>query len=357
MTARADATSAEHVTGAAIRCRALVKRYPDVVAVDGLDLDVARGECFGLLGPNGAGKTTTIEILEGLLDADSGEVEVLGRTWGRHPQALRERIGIQLQETLLTEKLSVVETLRLFRSFYTNGRDVSEVLRLVELEGKRDAWIGKLSGGQKQRVALACALVGSPELLFLDEPTTGLDPQSRRQLWALLESFRAGGGTILLTTHYMDEAELLCDRIAVVDRGKVIARGTPRELIASLGADHIVEFSLDEGIPAPPLERLRALPGVREARLDGGTHQPQLRAHPQRGAGADGVPGTRRRAPRLALDTQRDARRRLRAPHRQAPARWLSTASRTRSSNSRARASASSCASPRRCSGPSPSPC
>ncbi len=270
MTARADAVSAATASGAAVRCRGLVKHYPDVIAVDGLDLEIARGECFGLLGPNGAGKTTTIEILEGLLDADSGDVEVLGRTWARHPQELRERIGIQLQETLLTEKLSVVETLRLFRSFYTEGRDVAEVLRLVELEGKRDAWIGKLSGGQKQRVALACALVGSPELLFLDEPTTGLDPQSRRQLWALLERFRADGGTILLTTHYMDEAELLCDRIAIVDKGRVIARGTPRELIASLGADHIVEFSMDEGVPPPALDRLRALPGVREARIDAG---------------------------------------------------------------------------------------
>jgi len=254
----------------AIACRGLVKRYADVVAVDGLDLQIARGECFGLLGPNGAGKTTTIEILEGLLDPDSGDVEILGRSWRRDAQAIRERIGIQLQETLLGEKLSVVETLRMFRSFYATGRDVEDVLRLVELESKRDAWIGKLSGGQKQRVALACALVGHPELLFLDEPTTGLDPQSRRQLWELLGRFRAEGGTILLTTHYMDEAELLCDRIAIVDKGRVIARGTPRELIASLGADHIVEFSLEDGVALPARERLASLSGVRDVRVEAG---------------------------------------------------------------------------------------
>lgn len=254
----------------AIACRGLVKRYADVVAVDGLDLQIARGECFGLLGPNGAGKTTTIEILEGLLDPDSGDVEILGRSWRRDAQAIRERIGIQLQETLLGEKLSVVETLRMFRSFYATGRDVEDVLRLVELESKHDAWIGKLSGGQKQRVALACALVGHPELLFLDEPTTGLDPQSRRQLWELLGRFRAEGGTILLTTHYMDEAELLCDRIAIVDKGRVIARGTPRELIASLGADHIVEFSLEDGVALPARERLASLAGVRDVRVEAG---------------------------------------------------------------------------------------
>jgi len=244
-----------------------VKRYGDVVAVNGLDLLVRRGECFGLLGPNGAGKTTTIEILEGLLEPDEGTVLVLGRRWDRDERDLRERIGIQLQETLLSDKLSVEETLRLFRSLYRHGREVDEVLRLVELEGKRNAWYGKLSGGQKQRLAVACAFVADPELLFLDEPTTGLDPQSRRQLWSLLQSFRAAGGSILLTTHYMDEAEVLCDRIAVVDRGKVIALGTPRELIASLGAEHVVEFALE----GPPVgtgfgERLAQLPGVHGVR-------------------------------------------------------------------------------------------
>ncbi len=223
----------------AVDCRGLVKRYEDVVAVDGLDLAVRCGECFGLLGPNGAGKTTTVEILEGLLAPDAGQVEVLGVRWGgRNDRALRERLGIQLQETQLNDKLTVEETVRLFRSFYRQGRDVDEVLRLIGLEAKRGSWVGKLSGGQRQRLAVACALVNRPDLLFLDEPTTGLDPQSRRQLWDLLQAFRAQGGTTLLTTHYMEEAEALCDRVAVVDRGKVIASGTPRELVARLGAGH-----------------------------------------------------------------------------------------------------------------------
>jgi ABC-2 type transport system ATP-binding protein len=254
----------------ALRCRGLVKRFGDVVAVAGLDLEVHRGECFGLLGPNGAGKTTTIEILEGLTTPDEGDVEVLGERWGRgRDRWLRERLGIQLQETQLSEKLSVEETLRLFRSFAEKGRAVSDVLALVELDSKRTAWVGKLSGGQKQRLALACALVGAPDLLFLDEPTTGLDPQSRRQLWQLLTRYRSEGGTILLTTHYMDEAELLCDRVAIVDRGKVIALDTPRALIRSLGAEHVVEFSVAGGAPLTPVE-LGALPGVTDARAEGG---------------------------------------------------------------------------------------
>jgi ABC-2 type transport system ATP-binding protein len=252
----------------ALICRGLVKRYDDVVAVAGLDLEVGRGECFGLLGPNGAGKTTTIEILEGLTTPDAGEVQVLGEMWGRgRDRQLRERLGIQLQETQLNDKLSVEESLRMFRSFSERGRDVNEVLALVELESKRASWVGKLSGGQKQRLAIGCALVGAPELLFLDEPTTGLDPQSRRQLWALLTRYRAEGGTILLTTHYMDEAETLCDRVAIVDKGKVIALGTPRALISSLGAEHVVEFAAGEGLQA---EALAALPGVRDARHDNG---------------------------------------------------------------------------------------
>ena len=224
----------------ALRCVGLRKRYGDVVAVDGLSLEIARGECFGLLGPNGAGKTTTIEILEGLLVPDGGEVEVLGLTWQRDEQALRQRLGVQLQETQLAEKLTVEETLRLFRSFYHEGHSVDALLKMVELEPKRSSWVGKLSGGQKQRLALACALAGNPELLFLDEPTTGLDPQSRRQLWDLVRRIKDAGGTILITTHYMDEAEILCDRVAVVDHGHVIALGAPHDLIASLGAPKVV---------------------------------------------------------------------------------------------------------------------
>jgi ABC-2 type transport system ATP-binding protein len=225
----------------AVRCAGLVKRYGEVVAVDGLSFEVHRGECFGLLGPNGAGKTTTIEILEGLLPPDAGEVEVLGLSWSSNGTELRQRLGIQLQETQLAEKLTVEETLRLFRSFYHDGRSVDELLQIVELEAKRRSWVGKLSGGQKQRLALACALAGDPDLLFLDEPTTGLDPQSRRQLWGLLARFRAAGGSILITTHYMDEAETLCNRVGIVDQGKMIAMGEPQDLIASLGAPQVVK--------------------------------------------------------------------------------------------------------------------
>ncbi len=263
----------------AIRCARLVKRYADVVAIAGLDLTVETGECFGLLGPNGAGKTTTIEVLEGLTIPDAGEVEVLGRRWtdGAEARVLRERLGIQLQETQLADKLTVEETIRLFRSFYRASHPVDEVLALVELEEKRRAWVGKLSGGQKQRLAVACALVSRPELLFLDEPTTGLDPQSRRQLWDVIGRFRAAGGTVLLTTHYMEEAERLCDRVAIMDHGKVIALGTPRTLIASLGAEHVVEFALADGAGGtggpggpggrvPSAEELGALPGVRAVR-------------------------------------------------------------------------------------------
>ncbi|HET9227341.1 MAG TPA: ABC transporter ATP-binding protein [Thermoanaerobaculia bacterium] len=243
----------------AVRCRGLVKRFADVVAVAGLDLEIARGECFGLLGPNGAGKTTTIEILEGLTEPDEGEVEVLGSKWEGDGRPLREKLGVSLQETQLNEKLTVEETVRLFRSFYREGRDPEQVLAALALEEKRDARVGKLSGGQKQRLAVACALVGDPELLFLDEPTTGLDPQSRLQLWQQVTEFRAQGGTVLLTTHYMDEAERLCDRIAIVDHGKVIALGTPAELIRSLHAADVVEL-LSE--PELSEEELRRLPGV-----------------------------------------------------------------------------------------------
>lgn len=245
-----------------------MKRYGALTAVDGLDLTVLRGECFGLLGPNGAGKTTTIEILEGLLEPDSGDVEVLGRRWARDAQAIRELIGVQLQETRLNEKLTVEEVVRLFRAFYASGRTVDEVLAAVELGSKRSARVGKLSGGQKQRLAIACALVGDPQLLFLDEPTTGLDPQSRRQLWDLLVAFRRDGGTVLLTTHYMDEAEILCDRIAIVDAGKVIALGTPRELIASLGGAQIVECTFDARAAVVDAASLAALSGVHEARTE-----------------------------------------------------------------------------------------
>jgi ABC-2 type transport system ATP-binding protein len=249
----------------AIQCRDLHKRYPSrtapVDAVNGLDLEVQEGECFGLLGPNGAGKTTTIEILEGLMQPTSGDVEILGRRWGEDDVALRQRLGISLQETRLGEKLTVRETLTLFRSFYGRGQSPETVMERVALTEKAQAYVGKLSGGQRQRLAVACALVGDPDLLFLDEPTTGLDPQSRRQLWDILRGFRALGRTILLTTHYMDEAERLCDRVAVVDHGQVIALGSPAELVSKIGGDHLIEFALNDGMTVDE-GSLQALPGV-----------------------------------------------------------------------------------------------
>jgi ABC-2 type transport system ATP-binding protein len=252
---------------APLRVRGLRKAYADVVAVNGLDLEIAPGECFGLLGPNGAGKTNTIEICEGLLHPDAGEVTVLGKHWSDDERELRQRLGIQLQETQLSEKLTVIETLRLFRSFYKTGGNVDAVIARVQLEEKRNARVGKLSGGQKQRLALACSIVGDPDLLFLDEPTTGLDPQSRRQLWDLIEEFKSSGRTTVLTTHYMDEAEILCDRVAIVDHGKVIALGSPRQLIESLGAEHVVEFGLaDEPVDGLTVDLLKSLPGVQGAR-------------------------------------------------------------------------------------------
>ena len=265
----------------ALLVEGLRKYYGDVHAVDGLDLTVAPGECFGLLGPNGAGKTTTIEICEGLLTPDSGRVELLDLRWSDDERELRQRLGIQLQETQLGEKLTVAETVRLFRSFYNRGRSVDDVIDLVQLGEKRDARVGKLSGGQKQRLALACAIVGDPDLLFLDEPTTGLDPQSRRQLWDLITEFKSLGRTILLTTHYMDEAEVLCDRVAIVDHGKVIALGTPEELIGALGAEHVVEFALapeSTGAKQVDDDALRALDGVRAVRPLAGGFELQVSA-------------------------------------------------------------------------------
>jgi ABC-2 type transport system ATP-binding protein len=252
----------------AIRIEGLVKSYGDVVAVDGLDLEVTRGECFGLLGPNGAGKTTTIEILEGLLPPTAGTVEVLGRRWDRQPAELRARIGVALQETKLFDRLTVEETLRLFRTFYV-GRatlSVDALLDEMQLGEKRATWVMKLSGGQRQRLAVALGLIGDPEILFLDEPTTGLDPQSRRALWDTIAALRTRGKTVVLTTHYMDEAERLCDRVAIVDHGKRIALGTPAELIDQSGGQHLVELSTDP--PLPP-EALAGLAGMRALRAQG----------------------------------------------------------------------------------------
>jgi len=256
--------------GVAVRCRNLRKTYDGKVeAVRGLDLEILSGECFGLLGPNGAGKTTTIEILEGLLPQTSGEVEILGKTWNAHSRELREVLGISLQETRLAEKLTVRETLELFASFYRYPRSTREVMEEMALTEKANSWVGKLSGGQRQRLAVATALVANPRILFLDEPTTGLDPQSRRQLWDIIRQFQHRGGTILLTTHYMDEAERLCDRITIIDHGRAIASGSPAALIEELGGHQMVEFDATDNDPVD-MGLWRSLPSVEAVHVEDG---------------------------------------------------------------------------------------
>jgi ABC-2 type transport system ATP-binding protein len=256
---------------AAIQCRDLRKTYDGKVeAVRGLSLEIQSGECFGLLGPNGAGKTTTIEILEGLLEPTSGNVSILGHTWRENGRELREWLGISLQETRLSEKLSVRETVELFASFYREPRSADEVIEQLQLTEKADAWVGKLSGGQRQRLAVATALVCNPKILFLDEPTTGLDPQSRRQLWDIIRGFQREGGTVMLTTHYMDEAERLCDRLAIVDHGQIIAEGPPADLIDRLGGHHVVEFAVSANADVATLEAWHGLPSVESVREEDG---------------------------------------------------------------------------------------
>ncbi len=253
----------------AIFARGLHKRYGSTVAVRNVDLSISRGECFGLLGPNGAGKTTTIEILEGLTMPDGGEVRILGMSWDANARQIRSRLGIQLQETRLTGKQRVEEVVGLFRSFYPSGPSVDELIGRVQLEEKRRSYVRDLSGGQKQRLSVVCALAGSPDILFLDEPTTGLDPQSRRALWDVCETFREQGGTILLTTHFMDEAERLADRIAIMDHGEILVQGSPPELIERLGGDHTIE--VESTVPLAS-EDLETLPSVRRVVAAGERH-------------------------------------------------------------------------------------
>ncbi|WP_306589737.1 ABC transporter ATP-binding protein [Geothrix sp. 21YS21S-4] len=239
------------MSGPALRIRGLRKAFPKVVAVDGVDLDVARGEVFGLLGPNGAGKTTTLEIIEGLTQADAGEIEILGLPWAGHKKEIHSRVGVQLQSTSLFNKITPREALDLYGSYYPKHRGTRELLELVQLEEKADAYHVTLSGGQQQRLALALALVNDPELVFLDEPTTGLDPQARRSLWDVVHRMKAEGRTVVLTTHYMDEAEALCDRLAIMDHGKVIATGTPASLISGLAIPSVVELTFEGASPDP----------------------------------------------------------------------------------------------------------
>jgi ABC-2 type transport system ATP-binding protein len=248
----------------AIDAQDLRKRYGEVQAVDGITFQVERGEVFGMLGPNGAGKTTTVEIVEGLRTADSGRVTVLGQDVARETRAVKERIGVQLQQPTLMPRLTAAEVLALFGSFFERSRPIDDLIRMVGLEESRDRLAGTLSGGQQQRLSVALALVNQPEVVFLDEPTTGLDPQARANLWDLIETIRAEGATVLLTTHYMEEAEKLCDRVAIVDHGRIVALDTPRRLIDSNFAETAVIFQMR----AAPVEALERLTGVRRVETD-----------------------------------------------------------------------------------------
>src|SRR5580693_2907567 len=249
-----------------IQVENLVKSYGDVEAVRGVSFNVEEGEVFGLLGPNGAGKTTTVEILEGLRDPDGGRVSVCGLDPQRDTSALKHEIGAALQSTSLPDKIRVMEALRLFASFYKRGRKPEELLKRFGLEEKRNTFYSQLSGGQKQRLALAMALVNDPKVVFLDEPTAGLDPQVRREIYDIIEELRRDKKTVLMTTHYIEEAERLCDRVAIVDHGKIIKAGTPRELKQSSGGMTRVEVRLAR--PATEAA-LRGLDGVSDFRTMG----------------------------------------------------------------------------------------
>ncbi len=233
----------------AIHVAGLHKSYGDFEAVRGIDFDVAQGEVFGLLGPNGAGKTTTVEILEGLRPRTSGEVRVLGYDPATETRTIKDRIGVCLQSTNLPDKITVRESLALFAAFYSHNVDIDKLLQRLQLWEKRNEFYSKLSGGQKQRVALSLAMVNDPQMIFLDEPTTGLDPQVRLETHGLISELREAKRTILLTTHYIEEAERLCDRVAIVDQGKIIAMGTPREIQARTLGQSLVELKTGQPMP------------------------------------------------------------------------------------------------------------
>jgi ABC-2 type transport system ATP-binding protein len=246
-----------------IRVRGLVKRYGDLVAVDGIAFDVGAGEIFGLLGPNGAGKTTTVEILEGLRSPDAGETMVLGVDVAKDANALKPRIGVSLQTAALYPKLTVTELIDLFRSFYPTSRPTAELIDVFELGERRNAQTKELSGGQRQRLAVALALVNDPELVFLDEPTTGLDPAARRALWDVALELKARGRTVLLTTHYMEEAEILCDRLAIMDHGHILEMGTVEELVSKRFKERAVQFDSIDGVADADLAILPAVTSVK----------------------------------------------------------------------------------------------
>ena len=250
-------------TETVIRCRDLRKFYGDVHAVDGVTFEVGRGEIFGLLGPNGAGKTTTVEMLEGLRSPDGGTLEVLGIDVAAHPDALKERIGVTLQTAELYPKLTIVEVLDLFRSFYRRSLPTEQLIDFLDLGERRNGRTKDLSGGQRQRLAVALALVNDPEVVFLDEPTTGLDPAARRSLWDLVEKLKAQGKTILLTTHYMEEAEALCDRLAIMDHGHLIEMGTVGEVVTRRFKERAVQFDRIDGLEDARLAAMTAVSSVK----------------------------------------------------------------------------------------------
>lgn len=250
---------------AAVRIESLHKRYGSVVAVDEVSFEVPAGEIFGVVGPNGAGKTTTIECIEGIRRSDRGSIAVLGLDPARQEHELRQRIGVQLQQSELPARIKVWEALELFASFYDRAVDWRALLEKLGLADKRNAAFAKLSGGQKQRLFIALALLNDPELIFLDELTTGLDPQARRSMWDLVREIRDQGKTVLLTTHFMEEAERLCDRVAILDQGRIVALDSPANLIRSHGAENRITFTADAGCEA----RLRGLRGVTRVDRDG----------------------------------------------------------------------------------------